>query len=219
MHNVYTDLSKHLKPGLQSWLLVWLHLKCRKEKILTYTTSSKFRFFLFFESLFECVRLYSQVRATCRGCLLTGCGSFGCGGDGGVACRARGGTEPVFQRSWFQISLALRTAFSLILETDTKLAVKHLTWKEKSDWTEAGLTSVCVSSSPSSSVRAASCLDLCSRRLTYRMGFDRASITSRRNTQKHIQSCQDWVEAFVDRKSGICLCIWPAWLTCSSSIN
>lgn len=32
---VNTDLSKHLKPGLQSWLLVWLHLKCRKEKIHT----------------------------------------------------------------------------------------------------------------------------------------------------------------------------------------
>lgn len=44
---------------------------------------------------------------------------------------------------------------------------------------ETGLTSVCVSSSTSSSVRAASCFDLCSKRLTYRIGLDKASITSR----------------------------------------
>lgn len=50
-------------------------------------------------------------------------------------------------------------------------------------------TSVCISSSPSSRVRAASCLDLCSRRLTYRIGLDRASITSGGEMQTHEPSC------------------------------
>lgn len=114
---------------------------------------------------------------TCCSCLVIGCGSFGCRGDGGVACGARDGAQSILQWSWFRIVLTFCTAVGFILD-DNKHTFCFQGKDRRIKTAETGLTSGCVSSSPSSRVRAASCLDLCSSRLTYRIGLDKASITS-----------------------------------------
>lgn len=67
------------------------------------------------------------------------------------------------------------------------------------------------SSSPSSNVRAASCLDLCSIKLTYLMGLDRASMTSvpMRNTDsrhKHGKFHPDRQFIIICIYTGITIC-------------
>lgn len=128
----------------------------------------------------------NSCNATCCSCLLIGCRGLGCCGDRCVSCWARSGAESIFQRSRFQFVLTLCcTAVSLILNTHQEHLLQHiqLSWQILKKQQEQVLTSVCVSSSPSSRVRAASCLDLCSRRFTYRIGLDRASITSTGDTK------------------------------------
>lgn len=136
------------------------------------------------------------MRPTRRGCLLIGRGSLGRGGHGGVARGAGGRAEPVLQQRRSDVALSLCTAVRLVLNNSRTRNQSHKPAssardKDTGDGGRGGLlTSVCWSSSTSSRVRAASCLDLCSRRLTYRMGLDKASITSREDTWRGRQMCQ-----------------------------